>query len=836
MTDHQQKKVQKDETLKVKIGGRIVGPAFDIADGGRSIENVELSFDRTLQEFAADNIPLESMEGIQRRERVLNRMQKLCQDWVKSVCRKQGLPRQVVDAAGGVLKTSGSYRLGVHEPGADIDCILVVPGMCNRQHFFGTTTSIAAMGDDPKHQRERDPDSLAERIRAHPDVTNFVPVEGAKVPILTFDWEGVNIDLLFARLSTPSVPENFDVDVDSVLDGADFATEKSLNGPRVTNLIAALMSGTPGRYQSFLTVVRCVRKWAKARGLYSNKFGYWGGVNINIAVALVVQLFPNKCPATLLRLFFLTLKHWRWPKPMTLTKVHDAGYGLQVWTASVPRGQVAPILTPAYPSMNSTISMSLQTMQIMTQEFSRGLDIVSKLWKEHQANPTKELDWKELFRPSDFFIEYPYYLSLCIVGPTQSEAQAWAGYVESRLRKLVADMLGRSLPLIKIQLWPKKIEACIADRSSLLTFAQRRNSVTYMIGFQVDKLRMRGNELNVELQMKRFRDQDLARFTDFVDGMDVLTKSFKCKNLPAICFEIYDGGKLAAMRRRRMLRDADPKRQEKRRMKKLAELKAKMDAIRKRKAATMETEDTEEMDLGDEKRPRADSDLHRDSAQVKADTVEAANQEKDVVEDGTDDEEALLESALNLLGEGEGELKTQEEAEADRKKLLSGELLGEGAQDIDDGDLGYYTGDNARQSVIMKNAANKAVLIQDIRALPMQEEEAELLRKAGYTIVDEAEKETKVIGGNMPTPFRSNEKVVEEGQSKLKAQIKFRTKWDIVELDIAGRVLDKGDNDFQPSRVWTGRVAGFEFKLGERGLGYYRTGKPVVIPSNSSYS
>jgi hypothetical protein len=41
----------------------------------------------------------------------------------------------------------------------------------------------------------RDPSSLAERIRAQPDVTNFSPVEGAAVPLLTFDWEGINIDL-----------------------------------------------------------------------------------------------------------------------------------------------------------------------------------------------------------------------------------------------------------------------------------------------------------------------------------------------------------------------------------------------------------------------------------------------------------------------------------------------------------------------------------------------------------------------------------------------------------------------------------------------------------------
>ena len=94
----------------------------------------------------------------------------------------------------------------------------------------------------------------------------------------------------------------------------------------------------------------------------------------------------------------------------------------------------------------------------------------------------------------------------------------------------------------------------------------------------------------------------------------------------------------------------------------------------------------------------------------------------------------------------------------------------------------------------------------------MEEEEAEILRKAGYTIVSDAETETKIIGGNMPNPFRSDEKAAEDFATlskKVKCKIKFRTKFDIVELDAAGFVIDKGDKDFTPSKTWTGRKAGF---------------------------
>jgi poly(A) polymerase len=381
--------------MSTKLGGRVFLPALPVVDGAPPAP-LETAFNGSLQQYCTANIPLESIEGIQRRERVLNRMTAICREWITSVCRQKGLS---VDA-GGQLFTSGSYRLGVHEPGADIDTILVAPAICQRADFFGT----AHVTDDNLHP---DPNSLAERIRAHPHVTNFVPVEGAAVPLLTFDWEGINIDLLFARLNSNTVPADFDVDNDIVLDGADSATEKSLNGPRVTNLIAAFVGGSKERYASFLTVVRCVRKWAKARGLYSNKMGYWGGVNINIGVALTVQLYPNACPASLLRKFFLVFKTWRWPQPVLLTKPHDAGFGLQVWSPQQSARQVAPMITPAYPAMNSTLSVSRQTLQIMQEEFNRAHDIVDGLWKQYQKDPSQPLNWKKLFEPSDFFICYP---------------------------------------------------------------------------------------------------------------------------------------------------------------------------------------------------------------------------------------------------------------------------------------------------------------------------------------------------------------------------------------------------------------------------------------------
>mmetsp|Transcript_20241 Transcript_20241/g.37159 ORF Transcript_20241/g.37159 Transcript_20241/m.37159 type:complete len:585 (+) Transcript_20241:300-2054(+) len=583
--------------------------------------------------------------------------------------------------------------------------------------------------------------------------------------------------------------------------------------------------------------------------------GYWGGVNINIAVALVLQLYPNACPASLLRKFFLVFKSWRWPNPVMLTKPHDAELGLPVWNShqAATMRQVAPMITPAYPAMNSTLSVSRQTLQIMHEEFCRGHNIVDKLYKDYQKGDVLDEDkvesgemWKDLFEPSNFFIGYPHYLSVCIVGPTQEDAQSWAGFVESRLRKLVSDMLGRSLPLSKIQLWPKKFDACVADRTALLTHAQRANSITYFIGFRVDTMRMRGNQLDVERQLTNFRNYELSRFHPLIPGMDILPRSFCVKELPSICFDdIYEGGKVAAMKLRRKLIEADPKRQEAKNKKKLAKLKKKMEAMQRKKqdaeSANAKSNEEETADVVSNEAAEEDISDSRKRKREEDDTAQEGETNPVKGEDEEEEEAALLENLLDTIeGAGVAQHKTREEAEIDRQKLLAGELLGDGEDEADQGDI----------AAAVKNEKPE-------RKLTREEREAEILRRSGLVIV--SDDEATVLGGNMILPWRHGYKQAmaagvkkeeptddQGGDDKasnkpkpfvrVRTTIKFKTKFDVVELDASGRVIDKGDDDFMPSLKWIGRKGGFEFKLGERGLGFYRTGKKVVVPSNVAYS
>ena len=56
--------------------------------------------------------------------------------FVYQVSIARGLSEATANAAGGKIFTFGSYRLGVHGPGTDIDTLCVVPKHVSREDFF----------------------------------------------------------------------------------------------------------------------------------------------------------------------------------------------------------------------------------------------------------------------------------------------------------------------------------------------------------------------------------------------------------------------------------------------------------------------------------------------------------------------------------------------------------------------------------------------------------------------------------------------------------------------------------------------------------------------------
>lgn len=308
-------------------------------------------------------------------------------------------------------------------------------------------------------------------LQNHPDVTELIAIEGAVVPVISFDFRKVSIDLLFARLADNIVPKDLDILDDRILVGLDLSSERSLNGPRVTNMVPELVGKKA--LPNFRIVLRCIRRWAKNRGIYGNKLGYLGGVNCNLLVAFVCQLYPSASPSKLLSRFFLLYKDWQWPKPVKLNQIqpNPPGENREIWNERDNIYHVMPIITPAYPAMNSTANVSLHSLEVMKREFQIGYDVMMQIIHEKGKN------WDRLFQPTDFFIRYQHYLCCHIVAFGDDEiSRGWIGFVESRIRHFTSIKYLGSLPLLKpIHLHP------VVSKTQ-----KSQNSVCYFIGLNID--------------------------------------------------------------------------------------------------------------------------------------------------------------------------------------------------------------------------------------------------------------------------------------------------------------------------------------------------------------
>ncbi|CAL5396644.1 unnamed protein product [Camellia sinensis] len=363
---------------------------------------------RELEKFLADAGLYESHEEAIRREEVLGRLDQIVKIWMKNNTRTKGFNEQLVQEANAKIFTFGSYRLGVHGPGADIDTLCVGPRHATRdEDFFG---------------------ELYRMLAEMPEIQELHPVPDAYVPVLQFKFNEVSIDLLYANVALWAIPEDLDISQDSILQNVDEQTVRSLNGCRVTDQILRLVPNI----QSFRTTLRCMRLWAKRRGVYSNVLGFLGGINWALLVARICQLYPNALPNMLVSRFFKVYNLWRWPNPVMLCPIQDGSLGLPVWDPRRnfrDRQHLMPIITPAHPCMNSSYNVSTSTLRVMMEEFQRGNEICEEM-------ENNKAGWMTLFEPFQFFDAYKNYLQIDIAAENDDDLRKWKGWIESRLRQL----------------------------------------------------------------------------------------------------------------------------------------------------------------------------------------------------------------------------------------------------------------------------------------------------------------------------------------------------------------------------------------------------------------
>jgi len=312
--------------------------------------------------------------------------------------------------------------------GSDIDTLIVAPKHVNRDDFFEHFLNIL---------EKMSPPGALEEHTSVPD---------AHVPIIKLQYSGIDMDLIFVALKVASVPENKDLGDESLLRGMSEADLRSINGCRVTDEILSLVP----QQKTFRHATRAIKLWAQRRAIYGNIDGFPGGVAWAMMVARVCQLYPYACGATIVAKFFNLMSQWPWPTPVFLQKIqHYEGGGplqVRVWNPSIYNSDGAhkmPVITPVYPAMCATHSITSSTMTIILREMERANDITAKI-------AAGQLPWRALFEKHTYFTQgYKYYLSIVAASRTKEAQQIWSGFVHSKVRRLVSgiEMSGANVEL-----------------------------------------------------------------------------------------------------------------------------------------------------------------------------------------------------------------------------------------------------------------------------------------------------------------------------------------------------------------------------------------------------
>ncbi|KAK0410852.1 hypothetical protein QR680_005362 [Steinernema hermaphroditum] len=372
-------------------------------------------------------------EELQKRMEVLRQINSMVKEWIVAVTEAK-LGADCGFNPGGKLFTFGSYRLGVHTRGADIDSLCVAPRHVDRSDFFG---------------------SFYDMLKRDSNVSDLHSVEEAFVPVIKLKYRDIELDVLFARLAAKQIPDDQQLNDDEILRNLDEKSVRSLNGCRVADEILRLVPNG----ETFKVTLRAVKLWAKNHGIYSNVLGFLGGVSWAILVARTCQLYPNASPSRLLQKFFLVFQNWNWPHPVILRdndserRPNIPSLETLVWdprTSNSDRYHLMPIITPAYPEQNSTFNVTKSTRQVMTAEFEEGLKISTEVFDGKAG-------WDKLFEEVNFFSRYRHFIALVCLAKTKEDHLVYCGLVESKIRFLVA-AFERNPAVNMVHVNPKQFE------------------------------------------------------------------------------------------------------------------------------------------------------------------------------------------------------------------------------------------------------------------------------------------------------------------------------------------------------------------------------------------
>jgi len=130
-----------------------------------------------------------------------------------------------------------------------------------------------------------------------------------------------------------------------------------------------------------------------------------------ILVAYVCKMNPELETCQLLDTFFRFYRYrkWTYDNPIALGEIRadpemvSFPIDQSLFYNAEDRTPLFPIITPAFPSMNSTYNVNATTRNAMLTEMEKAMHITSHIMKN---KPNSKITWKRLFKKFPFFRAY----------------------------------------------------------------------------------------------------------------------------------------------------------------------------------------------------------------------------------------------------------------------------------------------------------------------------------------------------------------------------------------------------------------------------------------------
>nr|XP_010921414.2 nuclear poly(A) polymerase 3 isoform X2 [Elaeis guineensis] len=339
-----------------------------------------------------------TLEEEMKRRDVIDQLKQIVLTWTKKVAWQRRLHKDVVACTSATVLTYGSYGLGVHGSESDIDALCVGPYFATMEEDFFIV--------------------LRNMLQSRPEVSEIHCVKSAKVPLMRFKFNGISIDFPYAQLQAISVPQDVDIFDDSLV-VADETSWRSLSGIRSNRRILQLVPNL----KNFQSMLRCIKLWARRRGVYSHLLGYFGGIHLALLAAYVCQRHANASLNVLISIFFDTFLHWPWPMPVML---QDRSIPFKY-----PDGRLLmPIMMPCRPFEFCNSNISVSTFRRIMEEFQRGFNMTKDVGRV-------DFDWSCLFEAYPYTKKYDHFVRIFLAAPDGDELHDWVGWVKSRFRSLL---------------------------------------------------------------------------------------------------------------------------------------------------------------------------------------------------------------------------------------------------------------------------------------------------------------------------------------------------------------------------------------------------------------